>query len=63
MTWEQLEKEYGVKFKLENGKFRPVNEWLDDLYLTMSYQEAWRLIETIMRNGDSLFKDLLFHHK
>ena len=63
MTWEQLEKEYNIKFKLEDGTFRPVNEWLDDIYLTMSYQDAWRLIETIMRNGDKLFEDILFHHK
>ena len=63
VTWEVLEKEYGIKFRLENGEFRPVNEWLDDLYLRMSYDEAWRLIMVIMRNGDSLFKDILFHHK
>lgn len=63
VTWEQLEKEYNIKFRLENGEFRPVNEWLDDLYLRMSYDEAWRLIMVIMRNGDSLFKDILFHHK
>ena len=63
MTWEQLEKEYNIKFKLEDGTFRPVNEWLDDIYLTMNYDDAWRLIETIMRNGDKLFEDLLFHHK
>lgn len=63
VTWESLEKEYHIKFKLENGEFRPVNEWLDDLYLRMSYDEAWRLIMTIMNNGDSLFQDILFHHK
>ena len=63
VTWEQLEKEYNIKFKLENGTFRPVNEWLDDMYLTMSRQDVWNLIDTIMRNGDSLFKDILFHHK
>ena len=37
ITWEQLEKEYKLKFKLKNGEFRPVNEWLDDLYICMSY--------------------------
>ena len=31
--WEQLEKEYGIKFRLADGSFRPVNEWLDDIYL------------------------------
>ena len=63
MTWEQLEKEYNIKFRLENGEFRSVNEWLDDLYLRMTCDEAWRLIMTIMNNGDSLFQDILFHHK
>ena len=24
VTWEQLEKEYNIKFRLENGEFRPV---------------------------------------
>ena len=63
VTWGSLEKEYNIKFRLENGEFRPVNEWLDDLYLRMSYDEALRLIMTIMNNGDSLFQDILFHHK
>ena len=63
VTWEQLEKEYDIKFKLKDGTFRPVNEWLDDVYLKCSYKDAWRLIETIMRNGDKLFSDILYHHK
>ena len=40
ITWESLEKEYNIKFRLKNGEFRPVNEWLDDLYLRMTYDEA-----------------------
>ena len=63
ITWEQLEKEYNIKFRLENGEFRLVNEWLDDLYLRMSYDEALRLIMIIMNNGESLFQDILFHQK
>lgn len=63
VTWEALEKQYGIKFRRKNGEFRPVNEWLDDLYLRMTYDEAWRLVMTIMRNGDRLFRDILFHHK
>ena len=63
ITWEQLEKEYNIKFRLENGEFRPVNESLDDLYLRMTCDEAWRLIMTIMNNGDFLFQDILFHQK
>lgn len=63
VTWEALEKVYGIKFRLENGEFRPVNEWLDDLYLRLSYNDTWLLMMTIMRNGESLFKDILSHHK
>ena len=63
VTWEQLEKKYNIKFRLEDGTFRPVNEWLDDLYLTMNYDDAWRLVMTIMRNGDALFRDVLSHKK
>ena len=63
MTWEQLERDFGIKFKLRDGTFRPVNEWLDDVYLKLTYKEAQLLIEIIMRNGDELFKDILFHHK
>ena len=63
MTWEQLEKEYNIKFRLENGEFRPVNEWLDDLYLRMTYDEAWRLIMTIINNVDFLLQYILFHQK
>ena len=63
ITWESLEKEYNIQFRLENGEFRPVNEWLDDLYLRLTYDEAWRLIMTIMNNGDFLFQDTLFHQK
>lgn len=63
VTWEALEKVYGIKFRLENGEFRPVNEWLDDLYLRLSYNDTWLLMMTIMRNGESLFKDILSHNK
>ena len=63
VTWEQLERTYKIIFKLKNGEFRPVNEWLDDIYLLMSYNEANHLLMVIMRNGESLFKDILFHHK
>lgn len=61
VTWEQLEKEYKLKFKLKNGEFRPVNEWLDDLYICMNYKEMCQLIMTIMNNGEALFQDLLVH--
>lgn len=63
MTWEQLETLFGIKFKLEDGTFRPVNEWLDDLYLQFTKEDIETLMLVIMRHGDDLFKDLLFHHK
>ena len=63
MTWEQLEDMFDIKFKLENGQFRPVNEWLDDLYLRFTKEEIESLMLAIMMNGDALFKDLLFHQK
>lgn len=63
MTWEQLETLFGIKFKLEDGTFRPVNEWLDDLYLQFTKEDIETLMFVIMHHGDDLFKDLLFHHK
>ena len=63
MTWEQLEILFGIKFKLEDGTFRPVNEWLDDLYLQFTKEDIETLMLVIMRHGDDLFKDILFHHK
>lgn len=63
VTWEKLEKKYGIKFRRKNGEFRPVNEWLDDLYLRCTYKEAEQLIAVIMHNGDDLFNDILFHHR
>ena len=63
MTWEELETLFGIKFKLEDGTFRPVNEWLDDLYLQFTKEDIETLMFVVMRHGEDLFKDLLFHHK
>ena len=63
MTWEELETLFGIKFKLEDGTFRPVNEWLDDLYLRFNSQEAWHILLTVLYNGDALFRDVLSHKK
>ena len=63
MTWEELETLFGIKFKLEDGTFRPVNEWLDDLYLQFTKEDIETLMLVIMRHGEDLFADLLFHHK
>ena len=63
MTWEELETLFGIKFKLEDGTFRPVNEWLDDLYLQFTKEDIETLMFVIMRHGEDLFEDLLFHYK
>lgn len=63
MTWEDLEQKYKIKFKLSNGEFRPIDEWLDDLYLQKTPAEAFQLLVEIMRNAESLFTDLLTHKK
>ena len=63
MTWEQLETLFGIKFKLEDGTFRPVNEWLDDLYLRFTKEDIETLMFVIMRHGDDLFKNILSHNK
>lgn len=63
MTWEELETLFGIKFKLENGTFRPVNEWLDDLYLQFTKEDIETLMFVIVRYGENLFADLLTHSK
>jgi len=58
--WEQIEKEYGIKFKLADGSFRPVNEWLDDIYL-QNPSRFEEMMEDIFIYGDILFADLIKH--
>lgn len=54
MTWETLEDKYGVKFKTEDGDFRTIDSWLEDLYIQAPsvFEE---LTEEIFLNGDELF--------
>lgn len=63
MTWEELEEIYGIPFKLENGEWRPVNEWLDDVYLRLDQKSLQNLLILIMNNGDTLFQDLIKHKR
>lgn len=63
MNWEEIEKYSGIKIKLEDGGFRPVNEWLDDLYLKCNVLEIYDLIDLIMNNADSLFGNITTHTK
>ena len=60
-AWSQLEEKYGIKFFLKNDTPRPVNEWLDDLYLRFTPKEIQNLITDIMNQGDILFSNLLKH--
>lgn len=60
-AWSQLEEKYGIKFFLKNDTPRPVNEWLDDLYLRFTQKEIQNLVIDIMNQGDILFSNLLKH--
>lgn len=59
--WEDLETKYNLKFKLKDGSFRPVNEWLDDLYLKFGAEEIGHLLSDIYQHGGDLFADVLTH--
>ena len=61
--WDALEKLFSIKFRLSSGEFRPVNEWLDDVYLKLNREKVINLISTIMINGEDLFKDILIHQQ
>ena len=60
-AWASLEEKYGIKFFLKNDNPRPVNEWLDDLYLRFTPNEIQNLILDIMNHGDILFSNLVKH--
>lgn len=60
ISWETIEKEFGIKFKLADGSFRPVNEWLDDIYI-QNPSRFLEMMEQIFVNGDTLFADLTTH--
>ena len=61
IAWCELEQQYGIKFFLRDETFRPVNEWLDDLYLKFTPAQAIFIVEQIMMNGEILFADILKH--
>lgn len=61
--WLQLGEEYGIEFFLQDGSFRPVNELLDDLYLKFTTDQALKIIEIILQNGDLFFADLIKHQQ
>ena len=59
MNWEELENKYKIRFKDKDGKFRPINEWLDDVYLLLNDKKLCGLIVDIDENANELFKDLI----
>lgn len=61
MSWQELEKKYKIKFILNDGTFRPVNEWLDDLYLLYTPEQVREILFDIMGNADELFCNILMH--
>jgi hypothetical protein len=60
-AWSEMEKRHGIKFFLKDDTPRPVNEWLDDLYLRFTPQEIIFIVMDIMAHGDILFSNLLKH--
>ncbi len=60
-NWEEIEEKIGIKCKLQDGSFRPVNEWLDDLYLKYTKEQAGQIVMSILENGDTLFSSILTH--
>ncbi len=63
MSWEELEQKYYIRFKKEDGDFRDINEWLDDVYLTLNHKDVINLMEDIFTNGNELFQDLIEQRK
>lgn len=59
--WAEIEEKYGIKFFLRDDSPRPVTEWLDDIFLRFSPNQAYALIDEIMNNGELLFANILKH--
>lgn len=55
MNWLDIVKKYGVDFVYKN-EIKPVDEWLDDVYLRLSREQAISLMEDIYDNGATLFE-------
>lgn len=60
MNWLDIVKKYGVDFAYENAEgnieIKPVDEWLDDVYLRLSREQAASLMKDIYDNGETLFQ-------
>jgi hypothetical protein len=62
MTWKEIEDRYHLSFHLQNGDFKPLDEWLDDVYLQLTKVEAMNLISDIM-DSPELFSHMFSHKK
>ncbi len=60
MDWLDIVKKYGVDFAYENIngniEIKPVDEWLDDVYLRLSREQAIALMGDIYDNAETLFQ-------
>ena len=60
MDWLDIVKKYGVDFAYENAEgnieIKPVDEWLDDVYLRLNKEQAISLMKDIYDNGATLFQ-------
>lgn len=63
MTFQEIEKTFNICFTLKDGSFRPVNEWLDDLYLKFTVEQALVIVRLILSNGEQLFADIRRHQQ
>lgn len=60
--WAELEEKYNIRIFNEDGGFRTIDEWLDDLYLQCP-SKCLEMLEEIMLNGDELFAHLISHQE
>ena len=60
MNWLDIVKKYSVDFAYENAdgniEIKPVDEWLDDVYLRLNKEHAITLMEDIYDIGATLFQ-------
>lgn len=67
MNWQDIENKYGVSFVFINNEgleeIKPVDEWLDDVYLRLTADQALCLMRDIYDNAAELFKYYIAHEE
>lgn len=58
--WAELGQKLGISFIKIDGSFKPINEWLDDLYLQYTKEQAVEIIKYIYDHADVLFEDMTY---